>query len=281
MLDYLIVGLGLSGTALASLLEEKGRSFKVFDEGGTNSSKVAGGMMNPVILKRFTLAWEADVQLTIAKAFYEKLEEQTGAEFIRPVELYRKFSSAEEQNNWFEAADNPRLAPFLDTDLKFDLNPAIPAEHGFGRVLQTHRLDTTAFLESYAGLLREKGKLETSGFEYDDLELLEEGVGYRGLRARRIIFCEGFGIRKNPFFQYLPLTGNKGEYLIIHSPDLRLCTTIKSSVFISPVGNDNYAVGATYSNSDKSPAPTSEAREELETKLKKLIGVPYEVVDQV
>ena len=55
MLDYIIVGFGLSGAALASRLEEKGRSFKVFDEGKSNSSKVAGGMMNPVILKRFSL----------------------------------------------------------------------------------------------------------------------------------------------------------------------------------------------------------------------------------
>lgn len=281
MLDYIIVGLGLSGAAFASQLEDKGRSFIVFDEGGSNSSKVAGGMMNPVILKRFTLAWNADEQLATANAFYRNLEKKTGSFFIRPVELYRKFSSAEEQNNWFEAADNRRLASFLDTDLKFDLNPAIPADHGFGKVLETQRLDTRTFLDSYAAYLSSLGNLQKEVFNYDDLEVLEDAVSYRGIKAKRIIFCEGFGIRKNAFFKYLPLTGNKGEYIIIRSPDLKLYTTIKSSVFISPAGNDLYAVGATYSHSDKSSDPTAEAREELETKLKKLITVPYTVVDQV
>lgn len=281
MLDYIIVGLGLSGAALASKLQERGCSFKVFDEGRMNSSKVAGGMMNPVILKRFTLAWDADEQLDTAIAFYSALEKKLGENFLQPVELYRRFSSAEEQNNWFEAADNKKLARFLDTELKYDLSAALPAPHGFGKVRQTQRLDTQIFLNSYAAYLSTEGLLETTGFKYEDLVVSEDQVEYQGLKARNVIFCEGFGIRSNPFFGYLPLTGNKGEYIIIHAPEIRLQETIKSSVFISPAGNDNYAVGATYSNSDKTPEPTQAAREELESKLQKLITVPYKVIHQV
>ena len=281
MLDHLIVGFGLSGSALAFQLEKRGRSFKVFDEGKINSSKVAGGMMNPVILKRFTLAWNADEQLEIARNFYSELEEKLGERFLQPVELYRRFSSAEEQNNWFQAADNKRLAPFLDTELKYDIAEALPAPHGFGRVRHTQRLDTQKFLGAYASYLGSQDLLETGAFNYEELVVTDHHVEYRGVKARNIIFCEGFGIKKNPFFGYLPLTGNKGEYIIIHAPELRLQTIVKSSVFISPAGNDNYVVGATYSNFDKTPEPTAEAREELETKLRKLISVPYEVIHQV
>lgn len=281
MLDYIIVGLGLAGAGIAFRLEEKGQRFKVFDDGAFNSSKVAGGVMNPVILKRFTLAWKADEQLKTATTFYSRLEEHLGEEFLSEVEIYRKFYSIEEQNDWFTAADKPQLAPFLDTSLRSHLADALPAEHSFGKVLHTGRVDTRKLLDAYAVYLMANNSLEKALFEYEDLKILDDHVEYQGTKARNIIFCEGFGILKNPYFNYLPMVGNKGEYIIIKAPELKLGVTVKSSVFISPLGNDLYAVGATYNNKDKTPSATSEAREELEKKLQKLITVPYEVVDQV
>lgn len=281
MLDYIIVGLGLGGASTAFRLEEMRKNFLVFEDDSVSSSKVAGGVMNPVILKRFTLAWKADEQLQDAKGFYKRLEQHLAAEFFSPVEIYRKFSSVEEQNDWFSAADRPHLAPFLDTNLKTEITPAIPAEFSFGKVLQTARVDTRKFLDSYSGYLEAGGKLKRARFVYEDLSIFEDLVEYRGLKAKKIIFCEGFGVLKNPFFNYLPLVGNKGEYIIIKSPELELNVVVKSSVFISPLGNGLYVVGATYNNKDKTPEPSLEAREELTKKLERIITVPYEVVDQV
>lgn len=281
MNDYFIVGLGLSGAALAARLEEKGRSFKVFDNGKFNSSQAAGGMMNPVILKRFTLAWNADTQMELAVSSYRRLERRLDISFLSAVKLYRKFSSVEEQNNWFSAADHPRLEPFLDTNLEFNVSPSLSSEYGFGKVNNAKRLDTTAFLNAYSRYLAEKGLLEVAEFDFSAFQFGDEFVEYKGEKAKKIIFCQGFGMKKNPYFNYLPLVGNKGEYLIVKSPNLKLSVVVKSSVFVSPLRNDFYAVGATYNNSDKTPEPTLAAREELETKLSKLISVPYEVVDQI
>ena len=281
MLDYIIVGLGLGGATTAFHLEEKGRSFMAFEDGSMNSSKVAGGVMNPVILKHFTLAWRADEQLKSSKEFYKRMEEHLGVKFYSPVEIYRKFSSAEEQNNWFAAADKPHLSSFLDTFLKSDLSAGLPSPYSFGRVLQTGRVDTRKLLDTYADHLVDQGKLNESRFLYEDLQIKKDHVEYGNIRARRIIFCEGFGILKNPYFNYLPMVGNKGEYIIIKAPDLKLPVTVKSSVFISPLGEDFYAVGATYNNKDKTPSATTEAKLELMQKLDKMINVPYELVDQV
>ena len=281
MLDYIIVGLGLGGASTAFRLEEMGKSFLVFEDGSVNSSKVAGGVMNPVILKRFTLAWQADAQLKDAQAFYKRLESHLNTTFFNPVEIYRKFSSVEEQNDWFAAADRPHLAPFLDTNLRSSITPGIPSEYAFGKVLQTSRVDTRKLLDTYLQYLLQEEKLRKERFSYEDLKVSEDHVEYRDVKAKRIIFFEGFGIRKNPFFSYLPLVGNKGEYIIIKAPDLQLEVTVKSSVFISPLGSGLYAVGATYNNKDKTPEPTVEAREELVKKLEKIITVPYEVIDQV
>ncbi|MCX2837256.1 FAD-binding oxidoreductase [Salinimicrobium sp. MT39] len=281
MKDYIIVGAGLSGTCLAYRLEKAGKSFVVFDDDSQEASKVAGGFMNPVILKRFTLAWKADEQLEKAYTFYKDMEAHLKKTFLGPLEVYRRFSSIEEQNNWFAAADKPKIAPFLDTKLVASVNKHIPGKFSFGKVLKTSRIDPRYLLESYSEHLQEKGWLVQETFDHDALQLTTSGVQYKNIGAKKVIFCEGFGIQKNSYFSYLPLRGNKGEYIIIKAPGLDLEVGVKSSIFIFPAGGDHYAVGATYSNTDKTPEPTQAAREELVEKLKDLIKTDFEVVDQV
>lgn len=281
MKEFIIVGLGLSGASLAYRLEERSRSFVVFDDENQQASKVAGGLMNPVILKRFRLAWKADEQMAEAEGFYSRMEELLQTEVLSPLEIYRRFSSVEEQNNWFSASDKPHLGSFLDTGLVREVNPHVYGKYSFGRILGTRKLEPRRLLDQYAAHLSGKGLLYKESFNYEELQLTSEGVEYRGIKARRLIFCEGFGLLKNPFFGYLPLRGNKGEYIIIRAPELQLQAGIKSSVFIFPAGEDLYAVGATYNNFDKSPEPTEEARNELVEKLKDLIDVPFTVMDQV
>lgn len=281
MKDYLIVGLGLAGSSLAFRLEKMGKDFIVFDDESQEASKVAGGFMNPVVLKRFTLAWKADEQLEMAKSFYGELEGLLKKTFLTPLEIYRRFSSIEEQNNWFSATDKSHLAAFLDSRIVSQLNPHVPAKHGFGRVLNTARLDPRAMLESYTEHLKNKKILKEERFKYQELQLTSNGVIYQDIPFKKVIFCEGFGMLNNPFFDYLPMRGNKGEYIIIKAPDLKLEVGIKSSVFIFPAGEDLYAVGATYSNTDRSPGPTTHARTELVEKLKEFVKTDFEVVDQV
>lgn len=281
MKDFLIVGLGLSGASLAFRLEEAGRDFLVFDDSSQKASRVAGGFMNPVILKRFTLAWKADEQLREALSFYREMEEDLKKTFLIPLEIYRRFHSAEEQNDWFAAADKPALEPFLDTKLVSRVNSYISGEHGFGRVVGAYRLDPKQLLETYTAHLQKEKRLIRERFVYEDLTFTDDAIEYRGTPFKKVIFCEGFGLLKNPFFNYLPLKGNKGEYIIIKSPNLKLEVVVKASVFIFPVGDDHYAVGATYNNSDSSPGPTENAREELVAKLKNILTTDFEVVDQM
>ncbi|MEX0362690.1 MAG: FAD-dependent oxidoreductase, partial [Allomuricauda sp.] len=76
MYDYLIVGLGLAGISFCETLEKTGKTYHVISDNSQQSSLVAGGMYNPVILKRFTLAWKAKEQLDLAMPFYAQLEQK-------------------------------------------------------------------------------------------------------------------------------------------------------------------------------------------------------------
>lgn len=281
MLDYIIVGAGLSGISIAEELIGRGKSLMVFENNSQNSSTVAGGIFNPVILKRFTLAWNAGEQLETALPFYRALEKKLEVALIDELPIYRKFNSIEEQNNWFSAMDKPLVEPFLDANLTSSVNENIPSNFSFGRVKGTGRIDTSTLIWKYRDYLKKINSLISTNFDYSKLVIGEDSVSYNEISARKIIFCEGYGMVDNPWFNFLPLHGNKGEYLVIRSKDLKLDVAVKSSVFILPLGDDLYKIGATYDHKDVSANPTPGARETLLSQVKKMLTCDFEIVDQV
>jgi glycine oxidase len=281
MIDYLIVGLGLAGISFCEQLEENGKTYLVIADKSQTSSVVAGGLYNPVILKRFTLAWNAKEQLEKALPFYDRLAEKLEVQLDFKVPVLRKFASIEEQNMWFEASDKPQLNYFLSTKIKKNENKCIDAPFGYGEVRYTGRIDTKILLASYESYLLKKEALLKETFDYTALEITEDHVTYNGRSAKKIIFATGFGLNDNPFFNYLPLNGTKGELLTIKAPELKEDNVIKSSVFIIPLGGDLYRVGATYKWKDKTNLPTEESKLELLEKLDTFLKCDYEVVAHV
>lgn len=281
MLDYVIVGLGLAGISFCRLLEENGKSFVVVSDDSERASLVAGGLYNPVILKRFTLAWNAAEQMDLALPFYANLEEKLDLKLDYKVPVYRRFASIEEQNLWFEAADKISLNPFLATTIVGNNNAHIDAPHGMGEVKNTGRIDTAKLIKAYSEYLTQKSLLYQEQFNFDQMSIGVDKIEYQGITAKNIVFAEGFGLKKNPFFNYLPLNGTKGELLTIKAPLLREKSVIKSSVFIIPLGQDLYRIGATYKWKDKTNTPTADAKKELLEKLRTFLKCDFEIVDHV
>ncbi|MEH6682179.1 MAG: FAD-dependent oxidoreductase [Sediminicola sp.] len=281
MTDYLIVGLGLAGISLCEVLERNNRTFQVVSDTSQTASMVAGGLYNPVNLKRFSLVWNAQEQLRKAMPFYAHLETKLKLSLDQKIPVYRRFASIEEQNMWFEASDTPPLRPFLSSQIHLNTNPHIHAPYGFGEVLQTGRIDTKTLLTGYRQYLRDRKLLREESFLFDGLQVNKEGVRYGDITAKNLVFAMGYGQDHNPFFQYLPLTGTKGELLTIKAADLKERNVIKSSIFVIPLGHDLYRIGATYKWKDKTNLPTAESRAELLDKLNTFLTCDYEVVDHV
>lgn len=277
--DYLIVGSGLSGVMLCEALRKRGKSFKVISNKSQQASIVASGLYNPVVLKRFNKAWDAEKHLPVAMSAYEELELFLGIKIDYKLPIYRLFSSIEEQNNWIIASDKIPLKPYLISTIKSNTNQNIYAPYGYGEVKNTGRIDTKLLLESYSNVLNNEKLISHESFEYDKLKISKKIV-YKGIESENIIFSEGFGVRQNPFFNYLPMEGTKGELIIINAPKLNSEVIIKSSVFIIPIGKNNYLVGSTYAWDDFNNDPTINAKNKLLNKLDKLILCPYKVVYQ-
>ncbi|MCB0381946.1 MAG: FAD-dependent oxidoreductase [Psychroserpens sp.] len=279
--DYIIVGNGIAGIAFCEQLRLHNRDFVVFDNQSQQSSGVAAGIYNPVVLKRFTNVWNAKSQLDLARTKYAELEKLLGVKLDYSLPIYRKFTSVEEQNDWFTASDKPVLSDFLSTTLIKNNNVSIHAQFGFGEVLHTGRIHTSQLIKSYQAYLQSQNRLYKEEFHHNQLEVQENSFSYKTISSTYIVFAEGFGLKHNPFFNHLPLNGTKGEMLTIKAPDLKMNFILKSSVFIVPLGNDLYWVGATYEWEDKTHVTTQKGKTELLEKLKKIINCDFEVVEQV
>ncbi|WP_062054371.1 NAD(P)/FAD-dependent oxidoreductase [Aquimarina longa] len=281
MLDYIIVGFGLSGLSFVEQLEDNNKSYIVYEDFSQKSSRVAGGLYNPVILKRFTLAWQAFEQLKVAIPFYQNIQKKLQQPLISDLPVMRRFNSVEEQNSWFEACDKPILGQLLSPELIHNTTEGLDIPFHYGEVKCTGKIDIYTMLSSYIEYLKKKDAVINESFEYSKMLVKDKFVEYKGIKSKRVLFAEGYGMINNPFFNHLPIYGNKGEYIIIKCEALKLQKAIKSSVFIIPLGDDLYKVGATYANDDKTPEVTTAAREELQRKLNQFLTIPYKVVDQV
>ena len=279
MIDFIVVGNGLAGISFSEIALQNNKSIFVFDNNSQPSSKVAGGLYNPVVLKRFSEVWKAKEQIEFAFPLYHNIQSRLNVIFDYELPILRKLFSIEEQNNWFQAADKLNLAPFLAPKLSKQKYDAIDSPFHYGKVNHTGYLEISTLIESYSKYLKSLNCYSTEAFDYNEIQFLESGIQYKDIQAKNIIFAEGFGVHANPFFNDLPLDGTKGELLIIKAPNLHLDVVIKSSVFILPIGKDLYKVGATYDWKDKTNNPTEEGKKELVDKLKELISCDFEIVE--
>ena len=278
--DYIIVGSGLASIMFAEQLRTHQKSFVVISDRSQQASLVASGLYNPVVLKRFTAAWNAASNLETAIPKYISLEKLLGVKLDYVVPIHRVFNSVQEQNNWFLACDKPLLTPFLNPKLVDNKNNSVKAPFGFGEVNATGRIDTQKLIEVYRTFLSQMNQYISATFDYEALIETPEGLCYESIQAKHIVFTEGFGIHKNPYFKQLPLEGTKGELITIYAPQLQLTPILKSSIFVIPMEGDHYLVGSTYEWTDKTNIPTSEAKSQLLEKLERLVTCDFEVVNQ-
>ncbi|MGV3461240.1 MAG: NAD(P)/FAD-dependent oxidoreductase [Flavobacterium sp.] len=281
MKDYIIVGGGIAAISFADILHNNGKTFMLYCESLHNATSVAGGIYNPVIVKRLSLPYNASEHIKFIGPFFKKIEARLGVRVDYPIRLLRRFVCIEEQNNWFAAADKPGLSEFISAKVVRTKYDGFDSPYGFGEVLHTGFIDTDVLLEYFHNWLKEHDVVRYEHFDYAFLESNNISLKYKDVEARHIVFAEGFGIRNNPYFNFVPLEGTKGELLTIHAPGLKLDSIVNAGIFILPLGNDTYKVGATYEWTDKTNTPTLAARAELEAKLREIIICDYEVLTHV
>ena len=277
MLDYLIIGYGLSGFHLSWQLKQKQKDFVVIFDSSKGASRSAAGICNPTILKRYTMSWNGINFLKFAMKRYASIETQLNTHFFDHLPIHRQFYKATEQNDWIVASQREGLSAFLNPEIQNYSDNSIINKVGYGVVEQLGKLNINKLLNNFQSQYTDQFHLEV--FDYGDLKISKDKIAYKGVEAKKIIFCEGYGLNENPWFNYLPLIGSKGEYLIIKAPELSRKQIIKGPVFISPMKDNFFWVGASFSSQDKTNTATEKGKTWLVEKLNIILNTPYKIIN--
>lgn len=280
MLDYIIVGQGIAGSVIAYSLLKRNKKFMVIDEDAdSSSSKVAAGLYNPVVFKRLVKSWKADELIPFADTFYSDAEKDLEKRFYFKKKIIKIFSDEEEINFWRKKSKE-EVEEYLSGEIKKDFFPnEVNNPLGCAEVLNSGYLNVLAFLSAIKEELISRNFYQNEIFDHSNLQIQREIVIYKGINAKHIIFCEGYKAIHNPFFPELNFKLTKGELLTVHIPNFNVDEVINKGVFILPLGNNIFKVGATYEWNEINEQTTDKGKEELVEKLKKVITDPFEIIE--
>ncbi len=282
MIDYLIVGQGIAGSAFALQALKHQKTIAVIDEPDKNfSSRIAAGLFNPFTGPKSVKTWMADQLFPCVKKFYSEAEALTGGRFFSPLGLYKPFSSVHEQNEWMGKSADELYSDYVEyVTGQSNFGGALKDPFGGMMLKQTGYLHTARFLDKVREYIQAKGHIFNQRFSESDVVLGENDVCYREIRARYLILCQGISGAYAERFKKVPIRPLKGETLTIKT-DWDKHVIVNRGVYMVP-GNlpGHFRVGATYRFNDTSTNLTDEGRQELNQKLAEILAIPYEIIGQ-
>jgi glycine oxidase len=278
--DYLIVGQGLAGSLVACLLQMEGKNVLAIDNGHrTAASLSAAGIMNPITGKRLNRPLLVDRLLEEAFTIYPLVEQFLGSTFFRRRKVLRLLQSVEEQCQWNAHLASGEYAKYLGS---IDCSRTTASENWFGgfEIALAGQLDVATFIRRVRDRFAAMGQLDESEFNYDELRFSRNEVSWRGYSAKAVIFCEGYQLGRNPFFNSVQLNPAKGEILTLRAPNFTDDRIIQRGKWLFRSTTGEIKAGTTYRWDGLDETPTPQARVEIEQSIGLFTDFDFEVIDQ-
>lgn len=252
MTKFLVVGHGLAGAVLAHTLLERKQDVSVIDTNlGHSASSVSVGLVNPLIGPKLNLPEKMAECIQINKKFFAHYEKIWDQKFYSKIRFNRIFTSEKQKEIWKKKSNQAHYQPYTGELLnvshyqKMEVN----AEFGGGLTLQTYQLQVGDFLEASKEKLEELNAWENNKFKEDSLK-----------SKFKIIFCEGYRVLENPWFNYLPFEPARGEVLEVTGGQSE---AISNGSWYLPEKNGDAFMGSTWDHKNLTIGPTNKGKEEI------------------
>jgi glycine/D-amino acid oxidase-like deaminating enzyme len=275
--NFLIVGGGISGHFVALHLKQAGHNICIIDNNKNQSSRVAAGLINPIVFRRMAKSWRIDALLDYAKVFYKNIEQQTHSSILKPIQIRRLFSSRQEFELWKQKENDLNYISYLYPISKEDNTFSIAKnQFGSGRLKQAYHVDAETLFNIFSEGFWEEGEQINEEFEYH--ALIPTELKYKDKSFDGIVFCEGKGIKKNPFFQDVKVDCTKGELITIQHESLPQDESLNRKCFVLPLGDYTFKVGSTYVWHTDDNTPTKPGKSALCEMLSYITDAPFKIL---
>lgn len=271
--DFIIVGQGIAGTLLSFELLSRGYSLVVIDEKQCDSASiVAGAVLNPVVFKGRKNDDKRFDRIRIAVDYYKRLGDLLDIVIINETSLIRFASSGDELFKLEKAVREAGLEKNTQLHHEKEIDSFFFNAHGYASVSPVWKIDNGLLLEAWRSFLREKSLLVEAYFDYDDCKFGDDSLQYKNLNAKKIIFCEGTGVRANPFINTASFVKNRGDVLLIRVPGAATGNIFQKEFRLIPLREDLFWYGSNYrwrfDNLDPDPVWRKHAEQSLHSWLK-------------
>ena len=276
--DYLIIGGALSGICLADSLTRENQSVALITSPQIPAATaVAAGTWNPLVFRKYVLSWRFEDFYQGMKSRMLHFEKLLDTSLFEPLKIHKVIASESDHEFWKTRAADPKMRAYMNVETQ---TTDFPEDAVLAEISHGGRIHLKNLIQGYHEYARKEDFLIETVFDHSKLHFENGTWAYENITAHKVLFCEGAHVKNNPFFNWLPLKPANGDTITIHAPDLQLDGILKKNIFVLPLGDDRFQVGATYNWENLSWEPSEKARKELEEKLKLIVNVPYEVVDQ-
>jgi len=275
-LKYIIVGQGIAGTILAHHFKKQNIPFVIYDQNHFQaSSKVAAGIFNPIVFMRYAESWLAQDLLPDLKKTFTEIEEIIGEKVLFFKPMKKIFPNEEDKNFWIKKSAE-RI--FLGETHPILKEGDVEMPSGYGIVKETGYVNLDLFLDKMKAFFEKNEEIKSESFEYDKISFKNSRVFYENKEVKGIIFCEGFQIKNNPFFNELPFKHTKGEVLdILVDGEIDRDCIYNKKMFLLPTENNEFKIGSTYDwdnlNFEKTDAAIHFLKEKLSDFVKSKITI--------
>ncbi len=276
--DFIIVGQGLAGTCLANELLDNNKCVLVIDSPRiASASKVAGGLYNPITGRNMVLTWKAHDLFPFLIKYYLALGKKLGVKILHQMPLFSPFGSMLELNEWQGKSTMSNFSPFIDFISTSPYHTEVVINDLGGIMLkQTGYLDTELLLISFRKLLRTNEILIEDEFLPNNLNFEDNFVVYKEYRAKKLIFCDGANGIGNHLIKGIRFHSVKGEVLELQL-DGKLDFILNRNAYVLP-RNGEFLAGSNYNLTDSTWEPTLAAKNEIVTKIKRILSVNYKII---
>ncbi len=256
--DFLIVGAGIAGCSLALELHAAGKRVLLLDpRDESGGSRVAAGIVNPIVPKGVKMTWGIAHMFPGLEGVYRRWEGMLGAQFFQAMSLVQVFANEGMALEWEKRMADPETAHWIGPEL-LDLEDMVEDPAGHCLIKHCGRLDVNGFCDAVAAFFEKRGEFRRGTFAHAQLKEAADALLYEDIRAGGIIFCEGMGVKQNPWFGHLPFIPVAGDILELSIPGLPRQRILKNGFWLVPVedgSHERFLAGSNYHAGSESREP--------------------------